>query len=430
MDRFRNLGWREAACLAALVCLAASPASASGFSIFEQGSRAMGMAGAFTAQADDGSALFHNVGGLGFFTEPHFSAGLTYITASRADFDGANPFPGQGIHDEQETLQATPPHLYWIKPLGNAWNFGLAVNTPFGLTTEWDPDTFSGRFLTTKASLRAFDVSPSVRLLATEKLSVGASLVWRTSDVELHRSQAAINPFTLQPAEIARARLASSFDSSYGWQAGLLHRPTDRLSSGFTHRSQITLSYRGDANFDQMLTGYDQFDALVAQSIPFGRSTPISTEITFPDTASLGVAVKLTDDLLVEVDGNWAGWSTFDEVNVHFASDALPDLVLREDWKDVNNYRLGVRWTRGEREWRFGYVFDENPISDETLSPLLPDGDRNGFTVGWGQVPGAGGFDFALMYLPFDERTTTVNGNTFNGTYNTTVWLLGVTWTR
>jgi hypothetical protein len=31
------------------------------------------------------------------------------------------------------------------------------------------------------------------------------------------------------------------------------------------------------------------------------------------------------------------------------------------------------------------------------------------------------------MYLPFDERTTDVNHDNFNGTYNTTAWLLGVT---
>jgi len=190
------------------------------------------------------------------------------------------------------------------------------------------------------------------------------------------------------------------------------------------------MSYSGDADFDQLLTGFPQFDALIAQAVPFGGPVPIKTAITFPDTASFGVAVGVTDNVLVEVDANWAGWSTFDELSVAFDDPRLDDLVLRQDWRDVNNYRLGVRWSRGDREWRCGYVFDENPIPDETLSPLLPDSDRNGFTVGWGHAPGVGGLDLALMYLPLDERTTLTNQDTFNGTYNTTVWLLGVTWTR
>ena len=51
----------------ALALLAASgPAFGAGFGIFEHGSKAMGMAGAFTAQADDPSLLFHNAGGPRF----------------------------------------------------------------------------------------------------------------------------------------------------------------------------------------------------------------------------------------------------------------------------------------------------------------------------------------------------------------------------
>lgn len=425
MNRFLVL----ASCLMLLVFTAA-PARSSGFGIFEQGSRAMGMAGAFTAQADDGSALFHNVGGLGFLEDRQLSVGATYIATSEANFEGANPFPGLGARDEQETLSELTPHFYWIKPLNDRWKFGLSVNAPFGLSTEWDADTFSGRLLTTKAALRSIDVTPNLGLRMTDNLSVGFGVVLRFSNIELRRVQAAINPFTLQPAEIARVRLESDFESAYGWQAGLLHRPTDRLSWGFTYRSRIDISYGGAASFEQIPTGFAQFDALVAQSIPFGQAVPISTAVTFPDMASLGVAYALRDNLLVEVDGNWAGWSTFDEVAVAFGDESLDDLVLREDWRDVNNYRLGVRWTRGDREWRLGYVFDENPIPDETLGPLLPDADRNGFTVGWGHAPGVGGIDLALMFLPFDERTTLVNETTFNGTYDMAVWLFGATWTR
>ena len=76
------------------VAAAVAPASAAGFGIFEQGTRAMGMAGAFTAQADDPSALWHNAGGLAFFDETDFAAGFTYIMSSEADFRGADPFPG------------------------------------------------------------------------------------------------------------------------------------------------------------------------------------------------------------------------------------------------------------------------------------------------------------------------------------------------
>ena len=119
------------------ILLATTPVQAAGFGIFEQGTKAMGMAGAFTAQADDPSAMFHNVGGLAFLDKQEFAVGFTYITATTADFSGDAPFPGQGYTAEQETLSAFPPHFYWVQPLGDTWRFGLAINAPFGLSTEW-----------------------------------------------------------------------------------------------------------------------------------------------------------------------------------------------------------------------------------------------------------------------------------------------------
>ena len=73
--------------------LAAGPAAGAGFSIFEQGSKAMGTGGAFTALADDGSAMFHNAAGLAF-QENSLAAGATFITFGQAEFQGSAPFPG------------------------------------------------------------------------------------------------------------------------------------------------------------------------------------------------------------------------------------------------------------------------------------------------------------------------------------------------
>ncbi len=73
--------------------MAAVPMHAAGFSIFEQGTKAMGMAGAFTAQADDPSMLFHNAGGLAFVEERAFSTGVTWITGTEAELRGRRPVP-------------------------------------------------------------------------------------------------------------------------------------------------------------------------------------------------------------------------------------------------------------------------------------------------------------------------------------------------
>ncbi len=66
--------------LAAAGLLAAAPAFPSGFQIMTQGARATGMGLAFTAVADDPSAIFYNPAGIGF--QDHFSVelGAGFIT--------------------------------------------------------------------------------------------------------------------------------------------------------------------------------------------------------------------------------------------------------------------------------------------------------------------------------------------------------------
>src|SRR5215468_7489467 len=79
--------------------LPASRAFAAGFSIFEQGARGMGFAGAFTAQANDPSAIFHNPAGIAFLKGKQIYLGATLIHPS-SDFTGADPFPGASVTEK------------------------------------------------------------------------------------------------------------------------------------------------------------------------------------------------------------------------------------------------------------------------------------------------------------------------------------------
>jgi long-chain fatty acid transport protein len=418
----------------ALATLTVGPAYGAGFAIFEQGTKAMGMAGAFTAQADDPSALFHNAGGLAFVTQSDFAAGLTYIKGTKADFNGANPFPGTGNKAEQKKLSEFIPHGYWVAPINNTWKFGLGVNAPFGLTTEWDdPDNFSGRFLSTKAALRAVDVNPTIGWQVTPNFGIGVGAIARVSDVELNRNVSAVNPFTLRADDVAKLKLEGDFSNGYGFNFGLLHRVNSSFSWGLSYRSQITIDYEGDARITQVLTGSPQFDGLIATRLPFNTALPVKTAIDFPDMASLGLAFSLSPSLLLETDINWTGWSSFDEVNIDFtggATNSLPDTTIPEGWDDVFNYRAGLRWTASPTtEWRLGFVLDKTPQPEEVVSPLLPDADRNGYTIGWGHK-GAIRTDLALMYLDFKSRSRAKSlpgEGPFFGSYKTQAILLGAT---
>lgn len=426
----RRTSFRVAALgIVAVVALTTSPASGAGFSIFEQGTKAMGMAGAFTAQADDGSAMFHNVGGIAFQHERSFTLGGTFIRNISGDFTGADPFPGSETSGELGSLDALVPHFYWVQPVTDTITFGMQVNSPFGLTTSWkNEDDWVGRFISTKATLRVIEVGPNVGFQVTPNFGIGVGAFARFSDVELNRRSAAINPFTLTPAEVAEVKLTSGFETGYGFQIGILHKAHPNFTWGLSYRSAMSIDYNGDAELTQVPTGDPVFDAVVASVTPFGQKLPVDTSISYPDSASLGLAFRMTENVLVEVDINWTGWSEFQQLQLDFVNDDLPDDVIPQEYEDSNNYRLGIRWTRSPRsELRFGYVFDETPQPDQSVGPLLPDADRNGFTVGYGRTGGKVDWDLAAMYLPFDKRTVSTNRDGFNGTYEVTGLLLAGT---
>ncbi len=423
-------GRQLAAACAAIVIAAGASASAAGFGTFEQGTLAMGLAGAFTAQADDGSALFHNPAGIAFATERQFQVGATFITFSEAEFDGANPFPGEGVAAERERPFETPPHVYWVQPLGPTWRFGLGVNSPFGLSTEWkNRDEFSGRRISTKAALKTIDINPTLAVQLTERFGIGVGAVARFSSVELNRYVPFAIPMTSSVVDVGKLELSSDFDSGYGFNLGLLQKVNNSLSWGFSYRSRVKIEYGGDARFTQISTGSAPLDGVVAAIIPFGQNIPVETTIEFPDMASFGVAIALSPTMTLEVDANWTGWSSFDAVPLTLVGYPQFSSVLPEDWDDVYNYRAGLRWkTRPDTEWRFGYVYDETPQPEKAASPLLPDENRNGYTIGYGHEFSKLALDLALMYLPFDERVVdSESEGQFFGRYNATAWLLGVT---
>ena len=353
--------------------LASSPLAAAGFSIFEQGAKAMGMAGAFTAQADDPSAMYHNIGGLAFLDGLQVAVGTTLIGQTTSDFFGADPFPGRGADGERTDTIFFPSHVYATYELAPRWRAGLAVNSPFGLATEWkNPDTWPGRAISYDAEMRTFDLTAGVGWQVAPTFGVGAGVTARWSDLELNRRLLLPHPISGLPVDVADATLDSDLDSGVGYTVGLLHKPSPRIQWGLSYRSKITVDYGGDLRLDQIPTGLAPFDQLVASVLPFGEDIPVSTSIEFPDLASLGVGFAVGARSWVEVDFDWTGWSSFDRLKVDVPSEPQFAIDRQERWENVWSYRFGYRWRgAGRTEWRLGYAYDESPQPVRSVSPLL-----------------------------------------------------------
>ncbi|MFA6955735.1 MAG: outer membrane protein transport protein [Thermoanaerobaculia bacterium] len=412
----------------ALITLAVAPLGfAAGFSIFEQGAKATGMGGAFTATADDPSAIFYNVAGIAYQREITAMAGGTLI-GFRNEFTGDRyEFPGPETTEGYEDHLFTPPNAYVIVPIGENATFGFGVFTPFGLRTHWEnQDKFTGRFISQDANLKVFSAQPSFAWKTSSgKFAVGVGAEYRASKVTLERNLPAINPFTLQVADIGHVVLKSDeVNDAWGYNVGVMFRPSETWSFGVNYRAPITIDYKGKADFTQISTGNPQFDGLVALSIPPDQN--ITTAVDYPDMLHFGIATTAIPTWTVEFDAVMTGWSEFKSLVVDFENASTPDLVNNENWEDAWSYRLGAnKHVNDMWDVQLGFVYDESPQPVWNVGPLLPDSDRVGLSFGVGFRHGNWTVNMSDLYLPFVDRDTLGwNEDGYNGVYETTANLM------
>jgi long-chain fatty acid transport protein len=416
--------------LAGLVLLLApSVTFGAGFALFEHGARAVAMAGAFGATADDPTAAYYNPAGLAFMSGTQAASGF-YLITENATFTGDNPYPGAGYSVDLKKQIFYPPHAYVTGELTNVLHYGVGVYAPFGLGTWW-PNGYAGKFISKRVDLRVFNINPSLSYRVSEGLAISLGVDYFYSNLDLTKSVGAVNPYTQQVAEVGQVHLFTPFKGAFGWDVGVLARSKSTgLSFGVTYRSQVKMDYSGKASFTQFPTANPDFDAIVASQVPFGKQVAATTHVTYPDSVRVAVAWH-GQKWLVEADVVRQGWNSFQDLPITLPDYPALSSVRYEGFKDSNTYRLGAEYKSSPRlAFQFGFLYDKNPVPTETVSLLLPDSDRVGYCLGISLGVGQKSqVNVGYMYLPFKVRSTQgVNLDDFNGTYKTTANLLGVTY--
>jgi long-chain fatty acid transport protein len=385
-----------------------------GFMVNEHGAKAMGMGGAFVAQANDPSAAYFNPAGIVQLEGIQFAAGVTPI-APDATFksDGTSNIPGTaaGQTTDIDSDFVFVPHLYVTAKLNDKWSVGFATFSNFGLKTDWDND-WEGRYTDggTFAELRTFSLNPSIAFRPHPKVSLAAGVVFQYLDFDL-RSKVFTDLTPLNPA-LGTVETQGKFTGDswgYGFNLGLMIWITDHLKFGASYRSQINQAdTSGDLKYDE--------ETLIAP-IPIPgvgntafsqQDTNIDASFTLPDIAYFGLAWD-RGPLTLEFDAQWTNWSVWDKIEVDFEDPqgllGVPGQfetgrLIPENWKDAWAYRFGVQYKLFEYlDLRGGVIYDESPIPDSTLSARIPGGNRWLFTVGVGGHWQALTVDFAYNYL-------------------------------
>lgn len=417
--------------LAAAVWMAMAPVSArgSGYSIYEQGAAVLGMAGAGVASVADPSAVFYNPAALARLEGTQIIVGGTMLTPVTS-FSGVAPYPGYGVTEEMKRQYFYPPTVYVSHHLSNGWAAGAGLNAPFGLGIEWkNPDAFTGRYIVTKADLQALNANASAAYARGEKWSAGIGADMMFAKVKLqNREQAVVPGGGGAVVDVARVALESDYKTGWGWNAAVSLLPAPEWKLAASYHSKVIVDATGDAIFTQILTGDAVLDGAVAAGLPPNQG--VSTVLRFPAIWTGAAAFSPRPEWTLEADANFIEWSVFEDLPIRFDQTPSANQTIIENYKDSWQFRIGAEHRLPAFTYRFGYYYDQAAAPDESLTPILPDANRNGATLGLGFKLGADkrwALDLYEMALFVDKRSTNgVERNGFNGEYKSFVNAAGV----
>ena len=391
MAKYRTVVHHLRTCgITALLALGSSSAFASSFALIEQSVSSMGSAYARGSSGlDDASTIYFNPAGMARLHGSHLSGGL-HIINSNTDFEKGSaeynlpgsPLDGAPVDgkkkDDLDLTAAVPSGYLSHQQSDKVW-FGLGINVPFGLETDYS-DGWVGRYHALKSELLTVNVNPSIAFRFNDNVSIGLGLNAMYADGELTNAIDGGLILASQGAQImpgsreydGKLKLTGD-DWGYGFNAGLLLEPTQNTRIGLHYRSEIDLTLDGDSK----ISGFD--GSLAA----LNGKEDAKLKITLPDSISLSGYFALNTRWAVMADVTWTQWSDIDTLDTKTQSGTRSVAVW--DYDDSFRYALGTEFTPN-RTWTFrtGVALDETPIPKDSLrSPRVPGNDRTWLTLGF-----------------------------------------------
>jgi long-chain fatty acid transport protein len=392
----------------------------------DQSARAAGVAGAFTAQVDDPSAIYYNPGALGLMKKKKgATVGAAYTRRNEELFQGLAPGIAAGTAAAQTKGATTLAYGFGSVPLGTRLVSGIGIYSPLRIDSEWAvPDAYAGRFLATSSQIKALDVATMFALTGAH-VGLGGGAIMRTSSITTSRRLGTTVDSAFR--DIATLDLKTDDVRAYGWSAGLAVRPSPAFSLGLTYRSRIRSDYNGAGNLTQIPTGNAQVDQLVAASFPFGQKIALQSTLEFPAQATAGIAFALGQPLLLEIDATQTDWSNVKSLPFAFPNTTNLTSVVPLNLKKTTDIRAGLRFAFPTGpQIRLGYAILDSPQPDSTVGAFLATAKRNSITAG----VGLDWLDFAVAWTQQSERQVTTNVDQLNGRYRGNGWAVVMSVTK
>jgi long-chain fatty acid transport protein len=339
---------------------------------------------AFTATADNPSAVFYNAAGLTQLEGTEVRANVFSFSA-QYEFDGDLT----GSDDMDDGYQAVPSAFISHKFEDHPFAIGFGMYAPFALGADWGNDagfTLDPR-VPYEAELVYIKYHAVIALQITNTFSVSAGLSFDDTDIDLK----------------ATALQFEGNDSTLGYSLSALWQPNPHHSFGLNYQAKTEATYDGTTT----ITGLGDFDS--------------KANLIFPESIVFGYSFRPNEKWNIEFNLDWTNWDRVNDLTI----DDLPGFLgtapsYELDWESAFIWQLGL--TRYiDRGWYVsgGYTFVENAVPDDNLLPIVPDSDRHFFAIGVGRNYEHLSWQITYQQAFASERSVTGNDfATVNGDYD------------
>lgn len=341
--------------LLSFAALVASPtgAHALGFRLLHQDADSIARGNAFTATADNPSAIYYNPAGITQVpgTQVELGAYAIAINTEHTTQDGRT-------FDTPDRFQGAP-HFYATTSLKRLpLSFGLGLYSPYGLSTEWS-DESPFRSYATKNKLLTLTANPVAAWRICDSLSVGAGVMITYAQADLRRG-------ILVPGDEFK------FDgdgTGVGFNVGARWQPHRMHSFGLTYRSPVNVD----------LEGRTEIKSQTPLFFP-SANEDADAKLDLPQQIVAGYSFRPTPKWNLEFNLDWTDWDTLDAVAIRRLSG---DVLQPLDWSSSYIYEFGV--TRSFDHGfsvSAGYFYSETSTPDATYTPAVSDMDFHAWSLG------------------------------------------------
>lgn len=333
---------------------------------------------AFTATADNASAVFYNGAGL---TQLEGTQIQGNVFAVSLDYSADTALGKDKIDDE---FQAVPSAFISHNLKDSPLAFGFGVYSPFALGADWGNDA-------------AFAVDPRVPYEAdlvytkyhavvawqvTETLSLSAGVSYDDTDIEIKTN----------------ALEFDGDDNSVGFSLSALWQPSAKHSFGLNYQAKTEVTYDADTTLSEAFA-------------PFAGNYKTEADLTFPESIVFGYSYRPNEQWNIEFNVDWTNWDRVNDLTIEGLAPDLADFSFYDlNWESAFIWELGVtRYFDNGWNVSAGYTYVESAVPDQGFLPIVPDSDRHFFALGVGRDYGNFYWQATYQYTYADERG--VSGN-------------------